>query len=295
MVSDERGQTSLWIALLLGLAVGLGLSLTLTWQIWPVQYYDTDPIDLRPELKEDYIVLVSAAYSLDGDLDKAKRRLTELRERDIGQVVADLAERYIQDGRDVDATRGLAKLAYALGTSTSAILAFIVTPTPSPTPSPTATLPPLTPPLPVETWRLEADISMPTVTPETTIEAWTPTPTPGITYRLVKKQRLCKEGSGPGRILIYVEDETGQGIPGVGIKVSWPGGKDVFFTGLKPEVNSGYADFEMKAGEIYEVSITNGQGAALRGLEMGSAPEDCPETAGGRAFSSWQIVFRRVP
>ena len=36
-----------------GIVVGLGLGLLFTWQVWPVQYYDTDPVDLRAEHKDD--------------------------------------------------------------------------------------------------------------------------------------------------------------------------------------------------------------------------------------------------
>ncbi|NIO71673.1 MAG: hypothetical protein GTN71_22240, partial [Anaerolineae bacterium] len=132
-MTTQRGSGVLLIALFVGVATGLALGLTLTWVVWPVQYYDTDPVDLRPEHKEDYIVLVGAAYAVDGDLARAEARLAKLEEKDIGSVVAGLAERYLREGRDVEETRGLAKLADALGVSTSAMLVYIATPTPLPT------------------------------------------------------------------------------------------------------------------------------------------------------------------
>ena len=129
-MTTQRGSGVLLIALFVGVATGLALGLTLTWVVWPVQYYDTDPVDLRPEHKEDYIVLVGAAYAVDRDLARAEARLDKLEEKDIGSVVVRLAERYLQEGRDVEETRGLAKLADALGVSTSAMLVYIATPTP---------------------------------------------------------------------------------------------------------------------------------------------------------------------
>ncbi len=275
----ESGQRVLWIALLAGLALGLGLGLTLTWQLWPVQYYDTDPVDLRPEIKEEYIVLISAAYSLDGDLDKAKRRLRALGEQDDGQMVTALAERYIQEGREVTITRSLARLAYALGASSSAILVFIVTPTAGPTATPTPTLSP-TLPLPTET-------PPPTETPTATATP-TASPTPVVAYRLLSRKRLCAEEAAPRRILIYVRDEKGQGVARVGLKVSWSGeeseGEEVFFTGLKPDVDPGYADFDMKAGMVYDISVM-GSNDVAREIAF---TEDCSE----QGAPSWQLVFQ---
>ncbi len=167
---------SVWKAvlalLLVGVAVGLGLGFLVGWGIWPVEYYDTDPVDLRAEHKEEYIVLVAAAYSVNGDLDHAKDRLAKLEEEDIAQVVGDLAERYLERGEDTTTTTNLVMLADALGSSTEAMLAYVATPTLAPTFTPTATeVPTSTPtdtPLPTET---------PTVVPPTATSTPVP-PTP---------------------------------------------------------------------------------------------------------------------
>ncbi len=279
----------MWMALLAGLALGSGLGLTLTWQVWPVQYYDTDPVDLRPELKEEYIVLISAAYSLDGDLDEAKRRLRALGEEGGGQTVIALAERYIREGREVAVTRNLSRLAYALGASSSAILVFISTPTPGPTSTPTLAPSPTLPP-PTATSSPTATAT-PTETPTATA---TPTvsPTPAVVYRLLSRERLCDEEEDQGRVLIYVRDQDGQGVPGEEIKVWWSGeegeGEEVFFTGLKPEVDPGYADFDMKAGMVYDIAVTDSDDVA-RGVAF---TEDCSAREGS---PSWQLVFQKVP
>jgi hypothetical protein len=162
---------SVWRAvlalLLVGVAVGLGLGFLIGWGVWPVEYYDTDPVDLREEHKEEYIVLVSAAYGLNGDLDRAKERLAELEEEDIARVVGDLAEEYLERGEDSTTTRNLVMLADALGSSTEAMLAYVATPTLEPTSTatevPTST--PTDTPLPTDT---------PTVVPPTV----TSTPVP---------------------------------------------------------------------------------------------------------------------
>src|SRR5260370_16810419 len=60
---------------LLGLAVGLGLALLYTWVISPVQYVDTSPNTLRADYQAAYAQLAARAYSVDGDLGRARTRL----------------------------------------------------------------------------------------------------------------------------------------------------------------------------------------------------------------------------
>ena len=40
---------------------------------------------------------------------------------------------------------------------------------------------------------------------------------------------------------------------GVEVTVTWDKGEDSFFTGFKPELGDGYADFQMEAGITYSV------------------------------------------
>jgi hypothetical protein len=275
----QRGPGALLIALFMGVAAGLALGLTLTWVIWPVKYYEADPVHLLPEHKEDYVVLVGAAYAVDGDLARAKARLAKLEEKDIGSVVAVLAERYLREGRDVEETRGLAKLADALGVSTSAMLVYIATPTPLPTFTPEGPSIALGPPPPM----------VPTPTSPATAEMPGAAATPETVFHLLEKRRFC-EGQGGGSILVYVEDEEGQGLPNVRITISWLGGEDEFFTGLKPEVDPGYADFAMQEGMMYNLAVAGAEG--VEGLNTEFSVADCPNTE-RPVPSSWRLVFQR--
>lgn len=56
---------------LLGLALGLGLGLLVGWVLWPVQYTNTAPAQLRQDYRTDYILMVAAAYRVEGDLEAA--------------------------------------------------------------------------------------------------------------------------------------------------------------------------------------------------------------------------------
>ncbi len=110
--------------LLLGMVLGLGIGVLIGWGIWPVQFYDTDPVDLRAEHKREYIVLVSASYASTGDLDRARARLAKLAEEDIAQVVADLAQEYVERGEESVVTRNLVMLADAMEAAGKAAFEF---------------------------------------------------------------------------------------------------------------------------------------------------------------------------
>ncbi len=171
---------------LVGLALGVGLGILIGWGLWPVEYYDTDPVDLKAEHKEEYILLVSATYALNGDLDQANERLAKLEEEDIAQVVADLAQKCLQRGEDITTTRNLVMLADALGSSTEAMLAYVATPTrtleptftPTPTETPTqAPTETAVPPTPTET-AMPPTPTATAVPPTSTPQPATPTSTP---------------------------------------------------------------------------------------------------------------------
>ena len=281
-----RGPWLLIGLLLLGLAMGLGLGLYLTWGLWPVEYYDTDPVDLKAAHKEEYIVLISQAYALNGDLELAKRRLAQLGEEDAGGAVVRVAERYMAEERSEysdDDPRGilkrsLARLAKALGVGTSAMVVYLSTPTSTPPASglsPTPT-------------RASTPVATPGGAP--TLAA-TPPPTAatGANFAVVEKRAECEGNERGHRIIVHVRDENGEGIPGVEVQVSWDAGTDAFYTGLRPGEDAGYADFEMQPGQTYAVTLPRENSEIAQGLSRETAAQSCPA---GDA-SSWQIVFRR--
>ena len=83
------------------------------------------------------------------------------------------------------------------------------------------------------------------------------------------------------RLQVYVQDVEGQGLPNVEVQVSWESGWNRFFTGLKPEIDSGYADFQMSPGQVYDVVVW--------GTQVGDiSTEGCPSEPAG-----WRLIFRR--
>jgi hypothetical protein len=62
-------------AFVLGLLVGLPL---LGWLIWPVQWTDAEPRDLRSDLKEQYLCMVVDSFKVNKDSNLAAQRLSVL-------------------------------------------------------------------------------------------------------------------------------------------------------------------------------------------------------------------------
>lgn len=69
---------SRWIRFLLVMLLGAAGGLLYGWQLNPVQYVDTTPDTLDSDYKTDYVLMVAEAYSYEGDLDMAARRLALL-------------------------------------------------------------------------------------------------------------------------------------------------------------------------------------------------------------------------
>jgi hypothetical protein len=108
----------IWLAVLLGLfglAAGTGLGLWYGWEVDPVAYTDTDLAHLHPSYRDEFILMVSKAYALDGNLDAARARLEWLMLPDPVSATADLAEQSIAQGAPPPRIRVLAQLAHALG------------------------------------------------------------------------------------------------------------------------------------------------------------------------------------
>ncbi len=106
------------LALLLGLAVGVGLGFLIGWGLYPVQYYNTRPSDLRVDYKEDYVQLVALTFSVEGGTQAALERLSLLDSDVPTRPLVDLAERLAQQPVPPESCAALARLARALGVET---------------------------------------------------------------------------------------------------------------------------------------------------------------------------------
>lgn len=109
---------------LIGLALGVALGLLVGWVLWPIQYTNTAPAQLRQDYRNDYVLMVAAAYQVEGNADAARERLTRLDPEQPTRPLVELTETLIaQNGRPGDIAM-LVHLAEALGTATPAMGPF---------------------------------------------------------------------------------------------------------------------------------------------------------------------------
>lgn len=118
------------LVILLGLSVGLSLGLTYAWLIDPVEYTDTEIADLKEVHQTDYVLMVSDAYALTGDLDAARERLNRLGVPDMATLVLSHAQAALSAGVSEGEVGRLARLAAELGASDPILTPYL---TPSPT------------------------------------------------------------------------------------------------------------------------------------------------------------------
>jgi hypothetical protein len=277
--------------ILLAILIGLGLGLLYSWVISPVRYVDTTPASLRADFKDRFRTLIAAAYDASGNLDRARARLATLGDADPIQALSAQAQRMLAAGESFSAIRQVARLATDLQNAanlpSSAATASLVPPTPS---IPSAMPPQNTP---------TGSTSAPTLITEATSEPSalvtatprplpTPTATAVIPFSLISQESLCDENLPEGLLQIIVQDRNRQPLPGIEIIVTWLNGENHFFTGLKPEMGNGYADFVMQPEIVYNVQIAAG-GSPLSNIKAPS----CTSASGLPFSGSIRLTFRQ--
>lgn len=161
---------------------------------------------------------------------------------------------------------------------------------PAVTVSATATLLPqdtLTPTLQITRLPSVTPTQTPTRTPTfVPLPTRTMTPTPSAPFVLDTRETVCDPNLGEPQIQVETFDQQGQPVPGVEIVVNWQGGEEHFYTGLKPELGLGYADFTMTPDISYNLRLAEG-GQPITDL---TAPE-CALSSGERYWGAWRLTF----
>lgn len=261
-------QSSL-IQILLALLAGFGLGLAYAWLLSPVTYVDATPALLRADFKDQYRIIISASYAANQDLPRAQARLSLLGDANPIDALSAQAQRMLASGETFENARPLAQLATDLQRG---FVSEPFTSTPFPTFSTPEVLVTNTPSI-IET-QLDTNDEV-TFTPTPTVffeqtpliplfqETATPRPTftptagPGTPFVLTSQEPLCDPSSSKVMQFILTDSNRRQ-IAGVEIVVTWSQGEDRFFTGFKPELGNGYADFVMEADTVYNIRIVTG-------------------------------------
>jgi hypothetical protein len=77
-------------------------------------------------------------------------------------------------------------------------------------------------------------------------------------------------------------------MPGIKIVITWDGGEEGFFTGLKPELGDGYADYLMTPNITYTVQLASGSDVAT-----GVSAPTCQASDGGTFLGGIKLTFQR--
>jgi hypothetical protein len=318
VIADRWGKV--WVGVLAGIVIGLLVGLWLGHDTQLAEDYAVALANLEEQRREDYIVLVSALYALEGDLTRAEDRLARLNEEDTAQLVADLAVKYIEGDKSLEVAQDLATLAHALGAGDEVVLAYVITPTHTPTSVPTATNTPLPAPTSTETPRpTTSPTAMPTALPTSTPTPVPPTPTstpvptlrplrwdarldtwlyppvrlepaaaePGQTYwRLIVAEWRSPDESGVGPyIYISTIDETGNPVAGQRVFVD-NGGRTVLVTEYKAGTDYGVT-FPMYGTLGAYTCHVEGLSDRVVGLGLG-------EVKGDKTHTAFRLVFQRT-
>lgn len=299
---DERGH---WY-LLTGFVIGIVLGLVYAWLISPQRYQDTSPASLLPEFKDQYRAMVAVAYVATGNLPRAEARLALLGEEEVERALTEQAQRMLGEGDSPQEAQALGLLAVALGQGEENIPATTASnqevpaeqPPVSPMPSnPAATSPEFTaetpgdesagenaPPSGDQTQQATRTI----ISTATPLPTRTPTVAAESPFVLQSNTFVCEADQPNPLIQVIAEDLTGDALGNQEVVVTWEGGQDYFFTGLKPELGKGYGDYLMTPGVVYQVRMAGG-GQQVPDL----APAECETSDGERYWGSWLLVFSR--
>jgi hypothetical protein len=258
------------LQIILTLLIGFGLGLAYAWLLSPVTYVDAHPALLRADFKDQYRIIIAASYASNKDLPRAQARLNLLGDADPISELSAQAQRMLASGESFENARPLAQLATDLQ---QGYVSEPFTPTPFPTfntpnaqftststesetqpeVSEEATFTPAAPTVFFDQTPITPVIQS-TLTPRPT---FTPTAGPGSPFVLMSQETVCDPALSKVMQFILLNSKREQ-MPGAEIIVTWSQGEDRFFTGFKPELGNGYADFLMEPNTTYNIRVVTG-------------------------------------
>jgi hypothetical protein len=276
-----------WLFLFLFL-VGAGLGLYYSWVVSPVRYVNTTPDSLRADFKDHLRSAIAAAYTATGNLERARARLVLLHDSSMVEALNAQAQRMLAAGDSSGSVEQVAQLAVDLEAGVPNVQQASLTPTLEPTrpllqdsPQPAA---PSETPIPGQATEPPGTANSPTPRPTRTR-----TPRPGAPFELIAQDTLCDAGLQEGLLQVIVTDSRRRQLAGREIVAAWDGGEEHFFTGYKPELGNGYADFIMQAGTQYSVSVAQG-GSPVSAV----TPPSCTASDGNVTTGQIKLTFQQA-
>lgn len=279
---------------LLALFAGFGLGLVYSWIISPLRVVDTNPAAMRADFKDDYRAAIAAAYAASSNLPRAQARLSLLNDSNSVEALNAQAQRMLASGDSSQQAQQVAALAIALqgdaemdATSTPATeVASRIEITPS------STLPPPPPDSPIVLTESpvppESAETQPVVAASTPHPTRTAVPTLAEPFKLTGQEDVCDPNLPDGLLQVIVLNSSRRQVAGVKIVITWDGGEEQFFTGLKPELGNGYADYTMAPNTTYTLQLGIGSDIAT-----GITIPTCQTSTGERFSGGIKLTFQQ--
>lgn len=278
---------------LLALLLGLGAGLAYTWVISPLQIVDAVPSALRADFKDQYRSAIAAAYVSTGNLERAEARLALLGDADLIEALNAQAQRLLASG-ELQSADQIVLLSAALQGNGIALVPPPPTPTaqavniqPSP-PQSTSSPVPTSPTQDIFTATIEVIPTQTLLVVSTPRPTQTPVPTTGAPFELIAQESLCDSNLPDGLLQVLVLNSNRRQMPGMEIRITWETNEDRFFTGLKPELGNGYADFLMTPNVTYSVQLAQGSDVAF-----GLIAPACQTSSGENYFGGFKLTFQQ--
>jgi hypothetical protein len=280
--------------MLLALLAGLGLGLVYSWVISPLGVSSAEPITLRADFKDQYRSAIAAAYAATGNLPRARARLALLGDSNSVEALNGQAQRMQANNQSFERADQVVALALVLDESTSGANG-------APAATPTAELadqsenivtetsPPSSAEVPLDLTETPQIIDTQTLVIESTSRPTsTATPVPGKPFALTGQETICDSNLPAGLLQVLVLNSNRRQIAGVEIDITWEGGKESFFTGLKPELGNGYADYSMTPDVTYSIQLARGSDVAF-----GITAPTCQSSAGEAFVGGIKLTFQQ--
>lgn len=278
--------------ILLALLFGFGLGLTYSWVISPTRVIDSEPAALRADFKDHYRSTIAASYASTGNLPRTQARLSLLGDAEPIEALNAQAQRMLASGQPLKEADQAAALASALD------LNGVIVETSTPTVeiinnttarASTSTLPPPPFDIPIQTTEtqqpIETQAVISTSTPRPTR---TSIPTPGTPFALTGQETVCDTNLPDGLLQVLILNSNRRQMPGIEIAITWDGGEENFFTGLKPELGNGYTDYIMTSNITYAVQLKLGSDIA-----SGLTAPACQTSSGEAYFGGIKLTFQQ--
>jgi len=283
-------------AILLALILGFGAGLVYAWTLSPLRLTDSSPTLLRADFKDQFRSVIAASYLATGNLPRAQARLALLGDSDSVQALNAQAQRTIASGEFAQADQ-LALLASALENGTGISIQPTQTsesfepvntkPALTALPSPAA-LPFILTETPEEIEIQPVETQPVVVSTATLRPTRTPPPTQGAPFRLIGEDRVCDPNLPEGLLQVIVYNSNRRQLAGIKIIITWDTGGEEFFTGLKPELGNGYADFLMFPNTSHAVQLALGSEIATN-----LVPPACETASGETYLGGYKLTFQQ--